>query len=96
MVYGVEWMTRSGGPPKRSAKFHTSSSANTAGGGRSAGLPCGAPASTHSTMVSISALVSDRSFWNSWMPTDLSMCHGGICRVSTRFLMERAHGRESA
>ncbi len=33
MVYGVEWRTRSGGPLKRSAKFHTSSSANTAGGG---------------------------------------------------------------
>ena len=23
------------------------------------------------------------------------MCHGGICRVATRSLMERAHGRTS-
>src|SRR3977135_917865 len=29
------------------------------------------------------------------MPTLGSMCHGGICRVLTRSLMERAHGRAS-
>ena len=37
-----------------------------------------------------------RSFLNSWMPTVLSMCHGGIWRVSTRLLIERAHGRASS
>ena len=61
----------------------------------SAGLPRGAPPSTQRTTVSISASVSDRSFWNAWMPTVRSMCHGGIWRVSTRSLMDRAHGRDS-
>ena len=62
----------------------------------SAGLPRGAPASTQRTMVSISAPVSERSFSKSWIPTDLSMCHGGIWRVSTRVLIDRAQGRDSA
>src|ERR1700752_4711568 len=29
------------------------------------------------------------------MPTLRSICHGGICRSSTRALIERAHGRAS-
>ena len=47
-------------------------------------LPCGAPWSTHFRTVAIWSSVSERSFLNSWMPTVLSMCHGGICRASTR------------
>src|SRR5471032_201142 len=30
------------------------------------------------------------------MPTVRSTCHGGICRASTRCLIERAHGRASS
>ena len=41
--------------------YHSSSAANAAGGGRSAGSPRGAPASTHATMAPISASVSERS-----------------------------------
>ncbi len=62
----------------------------------SLGSPFSAPASTHFAMVSISLSESDRSFWNSWMPTVLSMCHGGIWRACTRFLIDRAHGRDSS
>jgi hypothetical protein len=65
-------------------------------GGISFGSPFGAPASTHFTIVSISLSLSERSFSNSWMPIVLSMCQGGICRAATRFLIERAHGRDSS
>ncbi len=61
----------------------------------SAGLPCGAPASTHLTMVSISSSESDGSLLNFVIPIVLSTCHGGISREATRVLMERAHGRTS-
>src|ERR1051325_6678388 len=60
------------------------------------GSPFGAPASTHFTMVSISLSDSERSFSNSWMPTVLSMCHGGICRALPRLLIDRAQGRASS
>ena len=60
------------------------------------GSPFGAPASTHRTMVSISSSLSERSFLKCWMPTVLSMCHGGICRAATRALIDRAHGRVSS
>ena len=40
--------------------------------------------------------LSDRSFLKCWMPTFLSMCQGGICRAATRFLIDRAQGRESS
>ena len=46
-------------------------------------------------MVSICSSVSDMSFLNFWTPTDLSMCHGGICRVLTRSRIDRAQGRAS-
>ena len=36
------------------------------------------------------------SFLNFCTPTLWSMCHGGICRVATRCLIDRAHGRASA
>ena len=58
------------------------------GGGMSAGFPCGAPASTHLTMVAISSSVSDRSLLKCWMPTFLSMNHGGISR-SDDLLLDR-------
>ena len=75
-------------PAELLAKFHTSSLANVFGGGMSFGSPCGAPASTHRTMVSICSSVSERSFLKCWMPTVLSMCHGGICRAATRALID--------
>src|SRR5262245_35639360 len=62
----------------------------------SLGSPFGAPASTHFTMVSICPSVSERSFLYFWIPTDLSRCQGGIWRVETRLLMERAQGRLSS
>src|SRR5260370_14074068 len=46
-------------------------------------------------MVSICAWVSERLFENCWIPTVLSMCHGGIWRVTTRSLMAFAQGRVS-
>src|SRR2546422_11449751 len=55
-----------------------------------------APASTHFKMVSICASDSERSFLNFWMPTVLSICHGGIWRVSTRSRMALAQGRTSS
>jgi hypothetical protein len=46
--------------------------------------------------VSICSSLNERSFLKVWMPTVRSMCHGGICRVSTRWAMARAHGRASS
>ena len=89
-------MMRSGGPPYNSAKFQTLSSAHVTGGGMSLGSPFGAPPSTQRTIVSICSSLSARSFWKCWIPMVRSMCHGGICRVATRFLIERAHGRASS
>ena len=65
------------------------------GFGMSAGLPCGAPASTHFEIVWISWSESDGSLLNFWMPTCLSMNQGGISRFETFALMARAHGRAS-
>ena len=62
----------------------------------SAGLPCGAPASTQALIVAMSPSDSDRLFLNSWMPTFRSMCQGGISRAATRDLIRRAHGRVSS
>ena len=61
----------------------------------SAGLPRGAPASTHAEIVAISASVSDRSSLKCCTPTVLSMNQGGILRVTTLSRIERAHGRAS-
>ena len=96
MVYGSDLTTRSGGPPNRSAKYHFDASGHSTGAGMSSGLPRGAPPSTHRTIVSSSASVSDLSFLKSVIPTVRSMCQGGICRVETRSLMERAQGRDSS
>ena len=76
--------------------FHSSSFGNTGGAGRSAGLPRGAPASDHATIVAISSSLSDGSSLNCWMPTFRSMCQGGMMRFITRVLMARAHGRTSS
>ncbi len=80
--------------PNSLAKFQPCSLGHSTGLGMSFASPFGAPASTQRTTVSISASVSERSFAKSWMPSVLSMCHGGICRVCTRVLIERAHGRD--
>src|SRR5688500_9641825 len=62
----------------------------------SAGLPSGAPVSTHREMVSICSSLSELSLAKCLMPTVLSMSHGGICRLTTRALIARAHGRVSS
>ena len=58
--------------------------------------PFGMPPSTQRTRVAISSSESDRSFLKCWMPTVLSMCHGGIWRETTRALIDCAHGRVSS
>src|SRR6185436_14248428 len=72
------------------------SSFQTFGAGMSFGSPFGAPAATHARIVSICSSLSDRSFLNFWMPTVLSMCHGGIWRAPTRDAIDFAHGRASS
>ena len=93
-VYGSDGTIRSGSP-NCSASRQAFGSGHSIGAGASAGLPCGAPASTHPTIVSISSSLSDRSFLNRWIPTVLSMCQGGISLASTFALIDRAHGRAS-
>ena len=82
--------TRSGSPI-----CHSPASANTAGGGMSSGLPRGAPLSTQAATKVISSSLSEVSFLNFWIPMFLSMCQGGISRLTTRFLMDLAQGRTS-
>src|SRR5438874_290946 len=74
---------------------HLSTSVNWRGGGISAELPCGAPASAHFAIVAISASVNDGSSLNFVMPTWRSMYHGGISRAATFALIDFAHGRAS-
>ena len=92
-VYFGEVTTRSGLPYSFS-KFQPSVAGHSIGFGMSLASPFGAPAATHFTTVSISLSESERSFSKSWMPSDLSMCQGGICRVCTRSRIDRAHGRD--
>ena len=61
----------------------------------SAGLPCGAPLSTHFTIFAIFSSDNDTSLLKCCTPTFLSMNHGGISRAMTFCLIERAHGRVS-
>ena len=96
-VYGVERTMRSGSVwPNIAAKFHACSSPQFFAGGMSFASPFGAPASIHRTIVSICESLNDRSYLNCWIPTPLSMCHGGICRAATRVLIDFAHGRASS
>ena len=95
IVYSEDFTTRSGGPKPSRTAFHSLSVTSGFGGGRSFGSPCTAPSSTQRTIVSTCSSLSDMSFLNFWTPTLRSMCHGGICRVATRSLIERAHGRTS-
>jgi hypothetical protein len=66
----------------------------------SAGLPRGAPASAHAANFAISPAVSDMSSLYAWMPTVLSMYHGGIASgvlpSPVRCFIDRAHGRDSS
>ena len=64
VVYGADFTIKSGGPPNWLAKPHLVSSGQVFAAGMSLGSPFGAPLSTHSTMVAISASVSERSFLN--------------------------------
>ena len=79
MVNGTDRTTRSGGPSSDSSRKR-SPLGQSIGGGMSAGLPSSAPLSTHRTMVSISASLSEMSLMNCWIPTVLSRNHGGISR----------------
>src|SRR3954470_16520304 len=71
------------------------SSGQRTGGGASFGSPSTAPPSAHFTIVSISAVFSERSVAYA-TPYCGSACHGGISLVATLALIERAHGRASA
>ena len=64
--------------------------------GMSAISPFGAPASTHFAIVSISCSDSEGSSRISLMPTVGSKFQGGISRLLTRVLIDRAHGRASS
>ena len=79
---------------------HSCAAVKTTGGGRSAGLPRGAPASTHAPIISISASLREMSSLKFWMPTSFSMNQGGITpmrlRRAVRCLMLRAQGRTSS
>ncbi len=63
-------------------------------GGMSAGLPRGAPLSTHFAIFAISASLSDGSCLNRWMPMFFSTYHGGMTPacgpMPVRCLMARA------
>ena len=61
----------------------------------SAGLPCGAPLSTHAAIAASSSSLSEGSSLKRWTPMFLSMNQGGISRADVRFLMARAQGRTS-
>ena len=73
-----------------------SPSGHSCGGGMSPGSPRGAPLSTQRAMVAICSSLKEMSLTNSWMPTVLSICHGGISRATTLLLIDRAHGRTSS
>src|SRR5262245_5677870 len=96
IVKGYDLMIMSGSfCPNMAAKFHPWSSGQDFGAGIAFGSPCGAPASTHLTIVSISLSEIERSFLNFWTPTVLSMSHGGMVWSATRVRIARAHGRTS-
>src|SRR5258708_36900684 len=95
MVYSGDFTTRSGSP-YLFAMFQPDSSFQTLGAGMSFGSPFGAPAATQARIVSIWSSFSDRSFLNFWMPTVLSMCHGGICRAPPPDAIDLAPGRASS
>src|SRR6185503_13957555 len=95
IVYSDDLITRSGGPNPSLTPSHWLSVTTAFGAGMSFGSPCSAPPSTQRTIVSTCSSLSDMSFLNFCTPTLRSMCQGGICRVATRSLIERAHGRAS-
>ena len=94
IVNESDFTTRSGSLPSTFEKFQVCSVGHLMASGMCFGSPCGAPASTHFTMVSSSWFVSESSFLNLVMPTVRSIWNGGIECSSTRALMERAHGRD--
>src|SRR5439155_16709511 len=75
---------------------HWSMSLNCRGGGMSAGLPIGAPLSTHLVMVATSESLKDGSSLNWAMPMFRSMYQGGISRLRTFSLIARAQGLASS
>src|SRR3954453_16784882 len=95
IVYSGDFTTRSGSP-YLFAMLQPDSSFQTRGAGMSFGSPFGEPAATHARIVSIWSSFSERSFLYFWMPTVLSICHGGICREPTRCAIDLAQGRASS
>ena len=97
MVNGGKRTTVSGGPrPASTSRRKLSPLGHSRGGGMRDRSPGGAPASTQRTTASISSSLSEMSLMNSWMPMVLSRNQGGISRLSTRALIERAQGRVSS
>jgi hypothetical protein len=81
-------------------RAHSTALANLRGGGKSAGLPSGAPLSAQAANSAISSSLRDGSSLNCWMPMFFSMNHGGIAprpycdRASAvRCFIARAYGR---
>ena len=72
---------------------HSFASAHSFGGGMSAGLPRGAPASAQAPMVAISSSVSEMSSLKYWTPIFFSMNQGGISRRAVFCFIARAQGR---
>src|SRR6185436_10589975 len=95
-VYGGDVTTRSGLPYNFANSQPVGSAGGAVFGARSAALPSGVPASTQREIVSICASDKLRSFLKCWIPTDLSMYHGGMSRALTRDLIDRAYFLASA
>src|SRR5262249_37907878 len=92
---GVCAGTRNSGPlTTMSGLICQPSAGHAIGGGASAGSPCGAPASAHVAVVSISRVESDPSLAN--CPGVGSANQGGVWRLSTFALIDRAQGRASS
>ena len=66
----------------------------------SAGLPRGAPLSTHFATIATSSSLSEGSCLNFWMPMFFSTKNGGIAprwlRSAVRALIDLAQGRTSS
>src|SRR5688572_15936366 len=57
---------------------HSPTPSSLSGGGASAGLPRGAPASAHAPIIAICASDSEMSSFTFWMPMFVSRNQGGI------------------
>ena len=95
MVYSGDLTIRSGGPKPSLTPFHSLSVTSGLRGRQILRIALHRSAVNPADNGVHCSSVSDMSFLNFCTPTPRSMCHGGICRVATRSLMERAQGRAS-